>query len=126
MAIISYAKKMSIYWSVIKANPSISARALGRRYAGTKFSMRKEDMDDIVKELKDLAELQTRIKNSDMKDRSKNRLLKSGYKSVKKTTKKGRKKYPLKSGERRRSTRQTIEDTFGEDFPKDELKEFYS
>lgn len=57
----SYDQKAAVYWSIIKANPKTSANAIGRRYKGTLFGMRKRDRNDLVKELKWAARFLTKI-----------------------------------------------------------------
>jgi len=77
---VSYAQKTAVFASVIKSNPEISSRALGRRYAGTKFAMRTQDRNDFVKlfkqQLKEVAEYKNALSRSDVTEATKNKLAK--------------------------------------------------
>lgn len=48
----SYNQKAAVFWSVYKSNPKITAKALQDRYRGTKFSMRKQDIQQLLKGFK--------------------------------------------------------------------------
>lgn len=98
MKMASYAKRTSIYASVLRANPDISANEIGRRYAGTEYAMRKQDRNDFVKRFKEqlthAAEYKKNIANSDMSKVTQERLGKTAdrvaYKHAKSTTRKGK------------------------------------
>jgi len=121
----SYDKIAAVYMSVIKSNPKISANKIGERYAGTKNSMRKQDRNDLVKQLKDAVELKKLVNNSDMDSKTKKRLNKGVYTAAKKATRLGNIKYPKKAGEYRRTIRQTIIDVFGPSVQPNDKFEFY-
>ncbi len=83
---VSYAQKTAVFASVIKANPKISSRALGRRYAGTKYAMRTQDRNDFVKlykqQLKEVEQYKDALSRSDMTDTTKNKLSKVAEKNA--------------------------------------------
>lgn len=101
---ISYAKKLAVYASVLKADPSISANALGRRYAGTAYALRKQDRNDFVKlfkqQLKESSEFKSALQSSDMTETTKKKLVKiadqNAYLHAKHNTRKSLREDPKK------------------------------
>ena len=122
----TYDQKAAVYWSVIKANPKISANAIGRRYAGTPNKMRKEDRNELVRSLKDAVEYKNLINKSDIHPEAKARMTAKAFRGARQSTQKGHKIHPTKRGFPRRTMRQTIIDTFGIDTKPDDNIEFYN
>lgn len=108
----SYSQKAAVYYSVLKANPTVSANAIGKRYGGTPLSMRKQDRNDLVKSLKDGIEFDARLKNSDALDATRARLKGVMYQKAKRQTRYSQNKRPDPVGEKRRTIREVINDTF--------------
>lgn len=127
----SYNQKAAAYWSIIKANPSISANAIGRKYSTPKgaanhpLSMKKQDRNDLVKSLKQANIFRLKMLNSNAFPKTKDRTIKGIYQAAKHETRRYTRKYPLKPHQIRRTILQTISDTFGGNFDIDEYSEFY-
>jgi len=95
---VSYARKCDIYFRVLSNNPEISANEIGRRYAGTKYAMRKQDRNDFVQGAK--SQIRARetfgknIAKSDMTPETQDKLMKvakkAAYRSAKSNTRKSK------------------------------------
>lgn len=121
----SYAQKAAVYYSVIRANPKTSANSLGRRYAGTNLSLRKQDRNDLVKALKDAVEYDTRLENSDAIPQTKTRLKGVMYLKAKHQTRYTQRKNPDPVKVKRRTIREVINDTFTFGSKPTDRTEFY-
>jgi hypothetical protein len=94
----TYAQKADVYFKVLEKNPNLSAADLDRRYKGTEYAMRKQDRLDLVREIKSQLKQRDnyikRINNSDMTDKTKQKLIrdsrKIAYQYAKNNTRKGK------------------------------------
>ena len=93
----SYNQKVAVYWSVIRNNPDISSKEIGKRYRGTPYGMRHHDRNQIVYNLKKLAEFTRRLENTDARQIIKKEIPKKIYKYAKQQTDYSRKKIKAKN-----------------------------